>query len=53
MGRGQTNKQTNRQTDIATTRKNWPKGRFFENTLLGKAEPDKHTKGQEKSLIGW
>ena len=23
--------QIYRQTDIATTRKNWPKGRFFEN----------------------
>ena len=31
MGRGQTRTQTDRQTDIATTRKNRPKGRFFEN----------------------
>ena len=34
MGRGQTHRQTDRQTDIATTRKNWPKGRFFENKTL-------------------
>ena len=30
MGRGQTDRKTHRQTDIATTRKNRPKGRFFE-----------------------
>ena len=31
MGRGQTDKEINRHTDIATSRKNRPKGRFFEN----------------------
>ena len=32
MGRGQTDRHTDRQADIATTRKNRPKGRFFENS---------------------
>ena len=27
-------KQTDRSADIATTRKNWSKGRFFENVYL-------------------
>ena len=31
MKRGQIYRQIYRQTDIATTIKNWPKGRFFEN----------------------
>ena len=31
MGRGQTDRHQHRQTDIATTRKNRPKGRVFEN----------------------
>ena len=34
MKRGQIYRQIYRQTDIATTRKNRPKGRFFENTYL-------------------
>ena len=28
---GHTDRQTDRHTDISTYRKNWPKGRFFEN----------------------
>ena len=46
MGRGQTNKQINRHTDIATTRKNRPKGRFFENCFI-------QEDNQAQSYIGW
>ena len=29
-GEGTSQSETESETDIATTRKNWPKGRFFE-----------------------
>ena len=40
MERGQTDRQTHRHTDIATTRLNRPRGRFSENSSSG-------------DLVGW